>query len=371
KNVVSNDDSFHVLNTPVNSSGGSPDVVNDGMDSGPSTDLFVDPKVVEGVDKPVLESISNVKVSTIPKSFASLVTNEAVTSKFASIEGMNGVLENGPWFIRSAPIIVKKWTPNANLLKEYMNLVPIWVKFHDIPIVAFTTEGLSVMATKLGKKVVQDVAGLASGSPSITPLVARINDLESQMIAVKLVSLEDEGKPLKPCKPKLPSSSNVVFKKVDDLVNEDSDSEVGEIYDETTTYMDSTSSNVNKASKSGSGGEIKSCMNNQLLRNAKRTWGVEASSNSPKHKEDMLMLEWYDKSTPAKASSASGSVIPKLIPKRLFIQPCDETMKTVDDVIGDVIRCIDFDVMDIGKQFDVGYVDVIYLISYKIQYTKI
>ncbi|GKD66638.1 hypothetical protein Tco_1308746, partial [Tanacetum coccineum] len=60
----------------------SPDVVNDGMDSGPSTDLFVDPKVVEGVDKPVLESISNVKVSTIPKSFASLVTNEAVTSKF-------------------------------------------------------------------------------------------------------------------------------------------------------------------------------------------------------------------------------------------------------------------------------------------------
>ncbi|GKD44587.1 hypothetical protein Tco_1269232 [Tanacetum coccineum] len=36
----------------------------------------------------------------------------------------------------------------------------------------------------------------------------------------------DEGKPLKPSKSTLPSSSNVVSKKVDDLVNEDNDSEV-------------------------------------------------------------------------------------------------------------------------------------------------
>ncbi|GKA79383.1 ATPase, F1/V1/A1 complex, alpha/beta subunit, partial [Tanacetum coccineum] len=269
--------------------------------------------------------------------------------KFASIEGMNGVLENGPWFIRSAPIILKKWTPNAILLKEDLKSVPILVKFHDIPIMAFTADRLSVMDTKLedmviaipnveddeevlhttrveyewepprcgvcmvfghddmlcpkwsvekpkkhhtnhdgfehpssshdtnvgskfqvkpkkpiwqvvskknsaslsGKKVVQDVAGLASDSPSITPLVARINDLESQMIAVKLVSLEDEGKLLKPSKSTLPSSFNVVFKKVDDLVNEDNDNELEDVYDETATYMASTSFNVNKASKSG------------------------------------------------------------------------------------------------------------------------
>nr|GEW22063.1 hypothetical protein [Tanacetum cinerariifolium] len=158
--------------------------VSYGMDSGPGTYLFVDPKVVEGVDKPVLEILPNVKVSTILKSFASLVTNDAATSKgfffkFASIEGMNRVMENGPWFIRLAPINMKKWTQNANLLKEDMNLVPIWVKFHDIPIVTFTADKLSVMATKLGDelgsnegssnsgmKFVKDVVGSASGSPS-------------------------------------------------------------------------------------------------------------------------------------------------------------------------------------------------------------
>nr|GFB95235.1 hypothetical protein [Tanacetum cinerariifolium] len=87
-------------------------------------------------------------VSNSQRSFASLVTNKADT-KFALVEGMNGVLKNGPWFIRYVPIILKKWTPTANLLKEDPNSFPIWVKLHDISIVAFTTNGLSAMATKL------------------------------------------------------------------------------------------------------------------------------------------------------------------------------------------------------------------------------
>ena len=37
--------------------------------------------------------------------------------KFASSEGMNEVLENGPWFIRFVHIILKKWTPTSSLLK--------------------------------------------------------------------------------------------------------------------------------------------------------------------------------------------------------------------------------------------------------------
>ncbi|GKC53712.1 hypothetical protein Tco_1076457 [Tanacetum coccineum] len=48
------------------------------------------------------------------------------------------------------------------------------------------------------------------------------------MIEEKLVLLDEDGKPLKPSKSTLPSSSNVVSKKVDDLVNEDNDSEVKE-----------------------------------------------------------------------------------------------------------------------------------------------
>ncbi|GJW04267.1 hypothetical protein Tco_1563123 [Tanacetum coccineum] len=86
----------------------------------------------------------------------------------------------------------------------------------------------------------------------------QIGDRQIQMIEGKLVLLDDDGKPLKPSKSMLLNSSNVVYIKVDDLVNEDNDSEVEEVYDETGTYMASTSFTVYKASKSGSRGGNKS-----------------------------------------------------------------------------------------------------------------
>ncbi|GJW48495.1 putative ribonuclease H-like domain-containing protein [Tanacetum coccineum] len=49
-----------------------------------------------------------------------------------------------------------KWTPNANLLKEDLNFVFIWVHLHDITIIAFTENGLSIMATKLGTPIMLD-----------------------------------------------------------------------------------------------------------------------------------------------------------------------------------------------------------------------
>ena len=83
-------------------------------------------------------------------------TKGFIIFKLASIEGVNGILVNGQWFIRYSPIILKKWTPNANLLKEDLNSVPVWVKFHDAPIVLFSVDGLSAMATKLGNPIMFD-----------------------------------------------------------------------------------------------------------------------------------------------------------------------------------------------------------------------
>nr|GEZ13878.1 hypothetical protein [Tanacetum cinerariifolium] len=234
--------------------------------------------------------------------------------KFASIEGKNEVLENGPWFIRFAPIILKKWKPNANLLKEDLNSVPIWVKFLNIPIVVFTAYELSVdrelkedividilnvkddgeahfkpkkpvwqvvskknsasssgteknsevfekvassansfdalntieEADELGsngesynsgKKVIKDVDGLTFGYPSNSPLVARINEMESQMIKRK--------KPLKHCKPTPPSSSYVVSIK---------NSEVSEKVASSANSFDALNT-IEEAGEIGSNGE--------------------------------------------------------------------------------------------------------------------
>nr|GEW62575.1 U5 small nuclear ribonucleoprotein helicase [Tanacetum cinerariifolium] len=79
----------------------------------------------------------------------------------------------------------------------------------------------------------------AFGSPKITPLAARINDIEIQILDGKLVLVNDDGKPLKPT--------------VDDLLDADSDSEVDEVFNETASFMASRSYKVNKSYKSTSG----------------------------------------------------------------------------------------------------------------------
>ncbi|PWA45854.1 zinc knuckle CX2CX4HX4C [Artemisia annua] len=70
--------------------------------------------------------------------------------KFTSKKGVDDVLENGPWLIRNVPIILKPWNLNTNLLKEDLTNIPVWVKFHDVPLAMFSDDGLSLLATLIG-----------------------------------------------------------------------------------------------------------------------------------------------------------------------------------------------------------------------------
>ncbi|GJZ33513.1 hypothetical protein Tco_0578949 [Tanacetum coccineum] len=44
--------------------------------------------------------------------------------QFSSTDGLNSMLENGPWFIRNHPLILRKWNPDVDLLKEGVRNVP-------------------------------------------------------------------------------------------------------------------------------------------------------------------------------------------------------------------------------------------------------
>ncbi|GKC40417.1 putative reverse transcriptase domain-containing protein [Tanacetum coccineum] len=61
--------------------------------------------------------------------------------QFSSVNGLDAILENGPWFIRDNPFILKKWHPDENLLKEDVSTVPVWVKLHGVPVIAFSEDG--------------------------------------------------------------------------------------------------------------------------------------------------------------------------------------------------------------------------------------
>ncbi|MFS7915825.1 putative transcription factor interactor and regulator CCHC(Zn) family [Helianthus anomalus] len=76
--------------------------------------------------------------------------------KFANKEGMLNVLKEGPWIIRSQPLFLSVWSPTARLEKKEVEKILVWVKIHDVPIVAYTEDGLSMIATTIGEPKLLD-----------------------------------------------------------------------------------------------------------------------------------------------------------------------------------------------------------------------
>ncbi|GKF81997.1 retrovirus-related pol polyprotein from transposon TNT 1-94 [Tanacetum coccineum] len=67
--------------------------------------------------------------------------------KFSSVKGLEQVLEQGPWLIRNIPLILTKWSPNMSLTKYVVTRVLVWVKLHKVLVVAYSEDGLSLIAT--------------------------------------------------------------------------------------------------------------------------------------------------------------------------------------------------------------------------------
>ncbi|GKC57725.1 retrovirus-related pol polyprotein from transposon TNT 1-94, partial [Tanacetum coccineum] len=81
--------------------------------------------------------------------------------KFESAHGLEQVLEQGPWLIRNVPLMLTKWSPNISLAKDKVTRVPIWVKLHKVPVVAYSEDGLSLITTQVGKPIMLDAFTIA------------------------------------------------------------------------------------------------------------------------------------------------------------------------------------------------------------------
>ncbi|KAJ9536013.1 hypothetical protein OSB04_un000819 [Centaurea solstitialis] len=70
--------------------------------------------------------------------------------KFNDIGGCNQVVDSGPLMIRGVPMFVAHWDPTKGLSKPTHNTCPLWIKLHNIPLVAFNKEGIGRIASALG-----------------------------------------------------------------------------------------------------------------------------------------------------------------------------------------------------------------------------
>ncbi|KAJ9536681.1 hypothetical protein OSB04_un000154 [Centaurea solstitialis] len=70
--------------------------------------------------------------------------------KFNDVGGSNQVVEGGPLMIRGVPLFLDHWDPTKGLVKPIHTSCPLWVKLHNVPLVAFNKEGISRIASALG-----------------------------------------------------------------------------------------------------------------------------------------------------------------------------------------------------------------------------
>nr|GEW50107.1 hypothetical protein [Tanacetum cinerariifolium] len=105
-----------------------------------------------------------------------------------------------PWLIRKSLIILKKWSMDIRLLKEELTRFPIWVKLHDVPIQVFEENGISLIATFIGKPVMLDsytstMCNESWGRSSFARCLIEVN-LEADLVDVVTIgipSLYEDG----------------------------------------------------------------------------------------------------------------------------------------------------------------------------------
>ncbi|GJV98967.1 putative reverse transcriptase domain-containing protein [Tanacetum coccineum] len=204
--------------------------------------------------------------------------------------GVDSVLRDGPWMIHGFPIFLNKWCPSVSLLKEELSRVPVWVKFHDVLLVAYISDGLTLIAKKIGTQMMLDSytnsmcleswgrSGFArilievdacngfsdicvqEEGQSATPLVEKINMFEKQILEETCVLVDYDGKPMK---------------KVDYLDDHDNEDEVEPVDNEMANFLASKPSGLDMNKNATVSSKLNASSNKNSISKKSEKWNMK------------------------------------------------------------------------------------------------
>ena len=76
--------------------------------------------------------------------------------EFRDMESRIEVMDIGPWSFDNKPIIVKPWSVEANLEKQNMVEVPVWIRFLGLKLHLWSNQLLNELASVIGKPLFTD-----------------------------------------------------------------------------------------------------------------------------------------------------------------------------------------------------------------------
>lgn len=76
--------------------------------------------------------------------------------KFNSDADRDNILASGPWHFASKVIVLKPWKEGVEFAKDDCDTFPIWVKLSNIPLSYWSADGISYIASGIGKPICAD-----------------------------------------------------------------------------------------------------------------------------------------------------------------------------------------------------------------------
>nr|XP_009759342.1 PREDICTED: uncharacterized protein LOC104211900 [Nicotiana sylvestris] len=73
--------------------------------------------------------------------------------RFSNLEERDQVLYSGPHTVNNRPIIMKSWSTNFNLHDEILKIIPLWVRFPNLPLNCWSMKALSKLGSALGNPI--------------------------------------------------------------------------------------------------------------------------------------------------------------------------------------------------------------------------
>ena len=119
--------------------------------------------------------------------------------QFKSVADMEDVIEGGPWLFQGQPIVLQKWEPGMVLRKLQHTQVPVWIKLRHLPVEFWTEEGLSTVASGVGKPLYPDAITRACTRLDFARVCVMV-DVTSNLPKHIIIMNPDEDGGESPCK---------------------------------------------------------------------------------------------------------------------------------------------------------------------------
>ncbi|KAL0439677.1 UNVERIFIED_CONTAM: hypothetical protein Slati_2450700 [Sesamum latifolium] len=83
-------------------------------------------------------------------------TNGFFFITFRTRSAMDDAIDGGPWLFQGHPLVLQRWEPSMALRKHSHTPVPVWIELRHLPVELWTEDGLSTVASGVGKPLYPD-----------------------------------------------------------------------------------------------------------------------------------------------------------------------------------------------------------------------